>query len=103
MPANQHQYVVGTRIFRHQPENFGRFSLAEWRHHPGRDAAGRERELDVALQIVVPAESLFFGSVGINNDFVVDSFFTNAALAQLGHGVLDSMIHQSAGPSSSSM
>ena len=55
----------------------------------GRDAPSRERKLDFVLQVVVPAESLFFGSVGVDDDFIVDSFFADTILAQFGHVVLD--------------
>jgi hypothetical protein len=47
--------------------------------------------LDFVLQVVIPAESLFFRPIGVDDGFVVDAFFADAVLAQLGHGVLDSM------------
>jgi hypothetical protein len=64
VPANQHQHVVDTGVFRCQPANLDRFSLAERGDDLGRDASSREGKLDFVLQVVVPAESLFFGSVG---------------------------------------
>src|SRR6516162_9823896 len=77
VPADQHQHIVGTGIFWCQPEDFSCFSFAEWRNWFGRDASGREGKLDLFLQVVVPAKSLLFRSIGVNDDFVMDSFFTN--------------------------
>ena len=56
------------------------------------DAPSRERKLDFVLQVVVPAECLFLGPVGIDDDFIVDSFFADTILAQFGHVVLDSSL-----------
>jgi hypothetical protein len=78
-------------IFRRQGADFDRFPLAERRDHLGRDTSGREGKLDFVLQVVIPAESLFFRSIGIDDGFVVDSFFANPVLARLGQEVLDSM------------
>ena len=46
VPANQGQHVSGARIFGRHAEDFDSFSLAERRHHLGRDAAGREGKPD---------------------------------------------------------
>jgi hypothetical protein len=90
VPANGHQHVVGTGIFRRQAGDFDRFSLAERRDHLGYDTPSREGKLDFVLQVVIPATSLFFGSIGVDDDFVVDAFFADAVPARLGRGVLDS-------------
>ena len=92
MPADQHKHVVGTGIFRCEAADFDRFSLAERRDYFGGDATGCEGKPDLVLQIVIPAERLLFGPVGINNDFVVNSFFANAVLVRLGQEVLDSKV-----------
>jgi hypothetical protein len=81
---------VGTGIFRRQAGDFDRFSLAERRDHLGYDTPSREGKLDFVLQVVIPATSLFFGSIGVDDDFVVDAFFADAVPARLGRGVLDS-------------
>ena len=91
MPADQHQHVVGTGIFRRQAADFDRFSLAEWRDYLGPDAPGREGKLEVVLQVAIPAQSLFFRPVGVDDGLVVDAFFANAILARLGQEGLDSM------------
>ena len=90
MPANQHEHVVCTGIFRCQAADVDRFPLAERRDYFGGHAPSRERKLDFVLQVVVPAESLFFWPIRIDDNFIVDSFFADAVLAQLGHVVLDS-------------
>ena len=80
---------LGTGIFRGEPADLDGFSLAERGDDLGRDASSREGKLDFVLQVVVPAESLFFGSVGVDDDFIVDSFFADTILARFGHVVLD--------------
>jgi hypothetical protein len=94
---------MGTRVFRSQPADIDSFSLAEWGDDLGRDASGRERKLDFVLQVVIPAESLFFGSVGVHDGFVLDTFFANAILARLGQEKLDSMISASGSQTSASV
>jgi hypothetical protein len=69
MPANQHQHVVGTGIFRCQAADLDRFPLAERRDYFGSHAPSRERKLDFVLQVVVPAESLFFWPIRIDDNF----------------------------------
>jgi hypothetical protein len=64
--------------------------LAERRDYFGGHAPSRERKLDFVLQVVVPAESLFFWPIRIDDNLIVNSFFADAVLAQLGHVVLDS-------------
>src|SRR5262249_31610973 len=80
VPADQHQHIVGTGMFRRQAEDFERLFFAEWRAYFGSNAPGREGKLDWVLQVVVPAESLFFRSIGVNDDFVMDSFLAHAVL-----------------------
>src|SRR5215467_1798999 len=86
VPADQHQHIVSTGIFRRQAEDLDRISFAEWRDYFGSNSPGGEGKLDLVLQVVVPAESLFFRSIGVDDDFVMDSFLAHAVLSQLGHG-----------------
>ncbi len=88
VPSNQHQHVAGARIFGRQAEGFDGFSLAERRHHLGCNAASRERETDFVVQVVIPAESLLFRPIGVDDDFIVDSFLAEAVSLGLGHGFL---------------
>jgi hypothetical protein len=94
VPLNQHQHILGTRVFRSQPPDIDCFSLAERGDDLGSDASRREGKLDFVLQVVIPAESLFFGSIGVHDGFVVDAFFANAILARLGQEKLDLSICQ---------
>jgi hypothetical protein len=60
--------------------DFDSFTFAERRHHLGRDAAGGEGEPDFVLEVVIPAQSFLFRTIGVDDDFVVDSFLANAVL-----------------------
>lgn len=81
--------IVGTRVFRSQTPDIDYFSLSERGDEFGRDASRREGKLDFVLQVVIPAECLLFGPIGVHDGFVVDAFFTNAILARLGQEKLD--------------
>jgi hypothetical protein len=100
VPSNQHQHIVDTGVFRCQAADLDRFPLAERRDYFGGHAPSRERKPDLALQVVVPAESLFFWPIRVDDDFIVDSFFAEAALAQLGHVVLNSRACKTVDPMS---
>src|SRR6185312_11635655 len=59
-------------------------SPAQRRDGPGTDAAGQKGAVQFILQVIVPAQRLFFGGVGVHQYLVLDALFP--AFVQLGFG-----------------
>jgi hypothetical protein len=57
--------------------NFDGFPYAERRSRRDPNALGLEREADLVLQIVIPAQGLLLWSVRIHDGFVLDAVFPN--------------------------
>lgn len=60
------------RVFGRRSPDFDRFASTQRRGYSGGDTLCLEREADLIFQILVPAHGLFLGSIGIDDDFLVD-------------------------------
>ena len=72
-------------FFRCHAEDLDGFTFAERRNDFGSDASGLKGKLQLVFQVVIPPHRAFFGSVRVDDGFVVDPIFPNRIFLALLH------------------
>src|SRR6266581_4675671 len=75
-PLDQHKHLVHAFLVGSHSHDLDFLSRFQWRNRAANEAAGRKRKLQGVVEIVIPAHHLLFRTVGVHNNFHVDTLFT---------------------------
>ena len=84
LPTDLHKHVMFTRTFHGHAQDFDGLALPERRTRVCGDAFRRERETELAFEVLIPAHCLLFRSC-IDDGFVLDAVFANRIFSAFGH------------------
>src|SRR5947209_16521439 len=75
LPGHEHEHLVRALLLWCHPHHVDLITDAQWRGRTPGDAGGQEGELQMLLQVVIPADRLLLGPIGINDDLHMDTLF----------------------------
>ena len=86
-PADEHEHIGGACFLRCHAKDLDGFTFTERRNDLGKGAFGLKWKPQLIFQVVIPSHGAFFGSVRVDNRFIVDPTFPNRILPGLFHFV----------------
>src|SRR6266571_1442497 len=84
-PPDQHKHLVHAFLVGSHSHDLDFLSRFQWRNRAANDAAGRKRKLQGVVEIVIPAHRLLFRTVGVHDNFHVDTLFTFFIFVEASH------------------
>src|SRR6266568_5194095 len=84
-PLDQHKHLVHAFLVGSHSHDLDFLSRFQWRNRAANEAAGRKRKLQGVVEIVIPDHHLLFRTVGVHNNFHVDTLFTFFIFVEASH------------------